>query len=189
MGKAGCMCLGVFLLAMWGCCRASTGCLWSGKAVARVNSRKGRLAGIDLLVVPVFEASAGCVDAATLITAWSALIAVSNGCCHSPYCEGDAVVGAVASCVSSFGDAVGEVGVEVCVSGEVYALLLLRLLVGLRGTNVSFNLFGAGILSPGLAEERPQFLMSVAMQAMATEQMHISRMSRNMRNRLRKTEW
>ena len=101
----------------------------------------------------MFEARGGCVDAATLITAWSALIAVSSGCCHSPYCEGDVVVGAVASCVSSFGDAVGEVGVEVCVSGEVDALLLLRLLVGLRGTNVSFNLFGAGILSPGLAKQ------------------------------------
>ena len=110
--------LGVFLLAMWGCCRASTSCLWAGKVIARVSSCKGRLAGIDLLVVPMFEASGGCVVAATLITAWSALIAVSNGCCNSPYCKGDVVVGAVAICVSSFGDAVGEVGIEVCVSGE-----------------------------------------------------------------------
>ena len=127
--------------------------LWSGKVVARVGSCKGRFAGIDLLVVPVIEARGGCVDAATLITAWSALIAVSSGCCHSPYCEGDVVVGAVASCVSSFGDAVGEVGIEVCVSGEINVLLLLRLLVGLRGTNVSFILLGASILSPGLARQ------------------------------------
>ena len=97
--------------------------------VARVNSCIGRLAGIDLLVVPVFVAREGCVDAAALITARSALIALSNGCRHSPYCEGDSVIGAVASSVSSFGGAVGEVGVEVCVSGEVDAFLLLRLLV------------------------------------------------------------
>ena len=84
MGKAGCMRLGVFLLATWGCCRATTGCMWSEKVIARVSSCKGQLAVIDLLVVPVFEASGGWVDAATLITAWSALIAVSNGCCHSP---------------------------------------------------------------------------------------------------------
>ena len=120
-----------------------------------------------------------CVDAAALITARSALIALSSGCCHSPYCEGDSVVGAVAGCVSSFGGTVGEVGVEVCVSGEVDVLPLLRLLVGLGGTNVSFNLFGAGMLSPGLAEQRTQFLMSVAMQAITTEQMHTSRMSVN----------
>ena len=113
----------------------------------------GRHAGIDLLVVPVFVAREGCVDAAALITAWSALIALSSGCCHSPYCEGDSVIGAVASGASSFGGAVGEVGVEICVSGEVDAFLLLRLLVGLRGTYVSFSLFGAGILSPQCSEQ------------------------------------
>ena len=127
----------------------------------RVGSCIGRLAGIELLVVPAFVAREGCVDAAALITAWSALMALSNGCCHSPYCEGDSVIGAVASSVSSFGGAVGEVGVEICVSGEVNAFLLLRLLVGLRGTYVSFNLFGAGILSPGLAKQQAQFLVSM----------------------------
>ena len=79
----------------------------------------GRHAGIDLLVVPVFVARGGCVDAAALITARSAMIALSNGCRHSPYCEGDSVIGAVACDVTSFGGAVGEVGVEVRVPGEV----------------------------------------------------------------------
>ena len=147
----------------------------------------GRHAGIDLLVVPVFVAREGCVDAAALITARSTLIALSNGCCHSPCCEGDSIVVAVASCVSSFGGAVGEVGVEVWVSGEINAFLLLRLFVGLRGTYVSFNLFGAGILSQGLADNKRNFYCRC--QRWSTKQTHISRMSRNMRNRLRKTEW
>ena len=74
MGKAGCMCLGVFLLAMWGCCRASASCLWSGTAVARIKSRRRQLVEFDLLVVPMFGTDGGCTDAIALIAMLSALI-------------------------------------------------------------------------------------------------------------------
>ena len=119
----------------------------------------GRHAGIDLLVVPVFVARDGCVDAAALITARSAMIALSSGGCNSQCCVGDSVIGVVAGSVSLFGVAVSEVEVDICESGERDPLLLLRLLVGLKGTYVSLDLFGAGILSPGLAEQRTQFLV------------------------------
>ena len=102
----------------------------------------GRHAGVALLVVPVFVRCDNCVDAAARITARSAVIALGIGCSHSAYCVGGSLIGAVASSVSLFGVAVGEMGVEICESGEGDHLLLLRLLVGLNGTNVSLDLFG-----------------------------------------------
>ena len=94
----------------------------------------GRLAGVDLLVVPLVKEAGGGTDASASIEICSASIVVCSVsswffarcvrfCCNLPGCISDVAACAVVVRAAEAGDAIGVVEPSVPVYGEVNTLL------------------------------------------------------------------